>query len=89
MQSEAEIYDLDRLEDAVEALVTANEKLRAERDTLQSGLAKQQERVSELEGELLEANQRRKDVAKRIDELIGQIDELDSQLEASSAEPSA
>jgi hypothetical protein len=33
-----------------------------------------------LEGDLREAHQRRKDIAKRIDELIGQIDHLDAQL---------
>ena len=33
-----------------------------------------------LEGQLLEANQKRQDVAKRVDELISQLDHLDGQL---------
>jgi hypothetical protein len=38
------------------------------------------QRIQTLEGDLREAHQRRKDIAKRIDELIGQIDHLDAQL---------
>ena len=33
-----------------------------------------------LEEKLLEANQKRQDVAKRIDELVTQLDHLDAQL---------
>jgi hypothetical protein len=33
-----------------------------------------------LEERLLEANQKRQDVAKRIDELVAQLDHLDAQL---------
>jgi hypothetical protein len=36
-----------------------------------------------LEAQLLEANQRRQDTAKRVDELIAQLDQLDAQLEGS------
>lgn len=35
-----------------------------------------------MEGKLLDANQRRQDVAKRVDELISQLDHLDGQLGA-------
>jgi len=38
------------------------------------------QRIQALEGDLRHANQRRQDVAKRIDELIGQIDHLEGQL---------
>ena len=41
-------------------------------------LARRTERIRTLEGEILEANQRRQDVGKRIDELIAQIDQLDA-----------
>lgn len=34
-----------------------------------------------LEGQLLEANQRRQDVGKRVDELISQLDHLDGELD--------
>ena len=43
------------------------------------------ERILALEGQLLEANQRRQDVAKRIDELIAQMDSLEAQLESADA----
>ena len=42
-------------------------------------------RIRGLEEQLLEANQKRQDVAKRIDELISQLDHLDAQLGASES----
>ena len=83
-KSATEVYDLERLDAAITALVEANQKLRSERDELRSAMSDQTERIRTLEGEILDANQRRQDVAKRIDELIGQIDQLDAQLESSA-----
>lgn len=82
-------YDLERLDRAIESLVVSNRRLRAERDTLRADLDAKAEQERVLEGKLLDANQRRQDVAKRIDELISQIDELDAQLEAPGAKASA
>lgn len=48
--------------------------------SLERALEERSARVVALEGELREANQRRQDVAKRVDELIGQLDALDAQL---------
>ena len=73
-----------RLDAAVTALVEANEKLRSERDALRASVSEKAETIRTLESEVLAANQRRQDVAKRIDELIGQIDQLDAQLESSA-----
>lgn len=42
-------------------------------------------RIRSLEEQLLEANQKRQDVAKRIDELISQLDHLDTQLGAADS----
>ena len=42
-------------------------------------------RIRSLEGQLLEANQRRQDVTKRIDEMIAQLDHLEAQLRKSDA----
>ena len=74
--------DFDRLESAVAALVAQHERLGKNNHDLQVGTRERDERIRALEGQLLEANQLRQDVAKRIDELIGQIDQLDGQLES-------
>ena len=38
--------------------------------------------IAQLEGESRQQNQRRRDVARRIDDLVGQIDELEGRLVA-------
>jgi hypothetical protein len=48
-------------------------------------LEQKSQRIRSLEGQLLEANQRRKDVAKRVDEMIAQLDHLDRQLGAAQS----
>ena len=73
-------YDLERLERAVSALIDSSERLREENRSLREQLASRVQRIQTLEGDLREAHQRRKDIAKRIDDLIGQIDHLDAQL---------
>ena len=80
-------YDWDRLERAVRALVAQQEALRKELRALRGDLGERNHRIRALETQLLEANQRRQDTCKRIDELIAQLDQLDAQL--ASAEPSA
>lgn len=47
---------------------------------LRRKLEEKNQRIRTLEGQLLEANQKRQDVAKRIDELIAQIGHLEGQL---------
>lgn len=82
-------YDLDRLERAIAALVQDNARMREEAGALRHSLDERAARIVRLEGELLEANQRRQDVAKRIDELISQMDALDAQLASAEAAPEA
>jgi len=79
------VYDLGRLERAVSALIAQAQQLRKEKAALQREVQQKTARVATLEGQLLEANQKRKDVGKRIDELIAQIDQLDAQLETDPA----
>ena len=62
-------------------LVDSHRQQLAENTELRRKLREGTQRIRSLEGQLLEANQKRKDVAKRIDELIGQLDHLDGQLE--------
>lgn len=87
MEAVEPAYDLERLERAVAALIEQNRRLRQECSDLRGRLQQSSARAGNLEGQLREANQRRRDVAKRIDELIAQIDQLDAQLEAGSAQP--
>ena len=78
-------YDWDRLERAVGTLVAQHATLRKELSSLREDLGDRNRRIRILEAQLLEANQRRQDTSKRIDELIAQLDQLDVQL--ASAEP--
>jgi DNA repair exonuclease SbcCD ATPase subunit len=73
---------LDRLERIVTKLVERQRRLERENATLRSDLDEKERRVRELDVGILEANQLRQDVAKRIDELITQIDHLGAQLDA-------
>ena len=75
-------YNFARLERAVAALVDCHERLRSENVALRHDLLEREQRIRNLDEELLEANQRRQDVGKRIDELIAQIDQLDAQFES-------
>jgi chromosome segregation ATPase len=72
----------DRLEQAIGALVEQHEQLGKTNHELEVAIAERDDRIRTLEGQLLESNQLRQDVAKRIDELIGEIDQLDAQLES-------
>lgn len=51
-----------------------------ENQALSRELAAQQDRTRELEAQVLELNQRRQDVAKRVDDLIAQIELLEGKL---------
>lgn len=79
------MYDWDRLERAVGALAAQNEALKSEVRALRGDLGERNQRIRVLEAQLLEANQRRQDSCKRVDELIAQLDQLDAQFE--NAEP--
>ena len=75
------VYDLERLERAISALVEENARLRQAQADLRGDHDEKSKRILALEGQLLEANQRRQDVAKCLDELIAQMDSLDAQFE--------
>lgn len=64
----------------MKALVVRAERLRDENGALRGQVDEQQRRIDQLDGKLLEANQARRDIGKRIDQLIAQIDQLDAQL---------
>jgi len=81
-QGPDESYDFDRLERAVHALADRCRKLRDENARLAREVADREQRVGDLESQLRQANQLRRDVTKRIDDLIGQIDHLEHQFTA-------
>jgi len=83
--ADLEAMDWDRLERAVGVLAAQHETLRTEVSALRGDLGERNQRIRVLEAQLLEANQRRQDTCKRVDELIAQLDQLDAQL--ASAEP--
>jgi len=70
----------------VAALVEQHERMQKSALELRTGIRERDERIRGLEEELLQANQSRKDVGKRIDELIGQIDQIEAGLQASEGE---
>ncbi len=80
-----DVFDFERLERAVAALVAAHREVSVENVGLRVRLEEKARGIRSLEGQLLEANQKRQDVSKRIDELIAQLDHLDAQLASAEA----
>ena len=78
-------YDWERLERAVKGLVAEQRTLREQNESLRNRLTDREGRIRGLEAKLIEANQLRQDTAKRLDELISELDQLDEQL--ASVEP--
>jgi peptidoglycan hydrolase CwlO-like protein len=66
----------------VSALASACRRQGLENLALRRELEHKSQRIRALDGKLLEANQKRQDVAKRIDELIAQIDQLDASFDS-------
>lgn len=64
----------------METLSDAHERLRGENAALRRKVEERTRKIRGLEERLLEANQKRRDVAKRIDELVAQLNHLDAQL---------
>jgi septal ring factor EnvC (AmiA/AmiB activator) len=73
--------DLERLERAVVALAERHREALREMARLRETLEARERRIGELDERVLELNQRRQDVAKRIDDLIARIALLEGQLE--------
>ncbi|MCH8059240.1 MAG: hypothetical protein E2O66_11360 [Deltaproteobacteria bacterium] len=80
-----DVFDFERLERVVAALVAAHREVSVENVGLRVRLEEKARGIRSLEGQLLEANQKRQDVSKRIDEMIAQLDHLDAQLASAEA----
>lgn len=74
-------YDFRRLERAVTALADALAESRGKVETLLHEREEHAQRIRNLEGELLAANQKRQDAGKRLEELIAQLDHLEGDLD--------
>lgn len=77
-----EQYDFERLDRAVRALVAQARDLRGENAALRDELAGHEQQVRELDEKLLAAHQLRQDAIKRIDDLVDQLDHVDSRLDS-------
>lgn len=75
----------ERLERAVLELAARYAALRHEQTRLADALGASERRVAELEAELRQANQVRTDVAKRVDDLVGQLDQIETRFAARGA----
>jgi len=74
------VQDFDRLEAAVVALADQHKRALKDNEALRRAVDERDRRIRALEAETLELNQRRRDVAKRIDDLLAQMDQLDVEL---------
>ncbi len=75
-----ELENFDRLDRLVRALLQRHQALQGELADLRARLEERDARVRTLEGKILESNQTRRDAGKRLDDLIAQLDHLDSKL---------
>jgi chromosome segregation ATPase len=74
----------ERLERLVRGLVDKYRVLLSENASLREDLEGRDTRIRSLDDQIREMNQSRQDAAKRIDDLIAQIDHVDARLGASS-----
>ena len=74
----------ERLERLVRSLVDKYRVLLSENASLREDLEGRETRIRSLDDQIREMNQSRQDAAKRIDDLIAQIDHVDARLGASS-----
>ncbi len=79
--------ELDRLERAIRALIEQQNALRDENDELRGEVEARDVTMHGFEERLLAETQRRQDAVKRIDDLVGLIEQLDPTLAAATASP--
>lgn len=77
-----ELERFARLDRLVRSLVERYERLRGETLTLRDELQERDRRLRLLDEKILALNQGRQDAAKRLDDLIARLDQLDAELEA-------
>jgi chromosome segregation ATPase len=76
-----DLKNFERLESLVRELVDRHAALRGEHAETLAQISLREERIDELEERVLALNQSRQDAAKRIDELISQLDRVEAELD--------
>lgn len=76
-----DLKNFERLESLVRELIDRHATLRGEHAEALSQLSDRDARIDEFEERLLAMNQVRQDAAKRIDELISQLDRVEAELD--------
>jgi septal ring factor EnvC (AmiA/AmiB activator) len=82
----SEAQSFERLDSLVRSLVEKYRLLQTENTSLRAELDERDSRIRSLDDQILEMNQNRQDAAKRIDDLIAQLDQLDAQFGTSSSD---
>ncbi len=77
----ADASKFERLEALVRELIERHGALVTERARLQERLAQREARLQFLDAQLVESNQTRRDAAKRVDELIAQLERVQQEVE--------
>jgi chromosome segregation ATPase len=75
-----ETGQLERLEALVDALIARCETLSAEHGQLRQAVKERDARIKGLEAQLVDSNQTRRDAAKRIDDLLSQLDRVEAEV---------
>jgi peptidoglycan hydrolase CwlO-like protein len=70
----------ERLDALVRSLVDRHRALTAHQKQLRERVAQREARIKTLDAQLVQSNQRRRDAAKRIDELVAQLDRVEAEI---------
>ena len=71
-------YDFDRLERAVEFLMSEHERLTTEKEALLEELVERERRLTSLEQRLARERERREVAAEGVDKILGRLEQLQS-----------
>jgi chromosome segregation ATPase len=76
----SEPSQFERLESLVRSLVDRHRSLTAAQKQLRERVAQREARIKALDAKLVQSNQQRRDAAKRIDELVAQLDRVEAEV---------
>jgi septal ring factor EnvC (AmiA/AmiB activator) len=76
----ADASQFERLEALVRSLVDRHRALAAAQKQLRERVAQRDARIRALDAQLVQSNQLRHDAAKRIDELVAQLDRVEAEV---------
>ncbi len=74
VDSDADVFDFDRLERVVADLIDERHRMSAENDLLREELVRREQKITELDSQLTQQEQRRTDALKRVDDLLAQVE---------------